>query len=229
MIMMRAVLLVTDGAKTLIEASVKPACITVSRTFQPPLRAFLRAQGGATAIEFALVALPFLALAGASLEAGVTYFSQEILQEAVADAGRQIYTGKFQTANAGISDGTTLANKFRNAMCYPDGQARITTFTCANIRINITKAASFGTATPVQPTMKNPETGISDWNSSFASYTCARANDIIVVQAVVDVPVYFPLLASASATLPNNRRVLQAATVFQVEPFDSTSACPSAQ
>ena len=50
---------------------------------------------------------------------------------------------------------------------------------------------------------------------------------MIVVQAAVDVPVYFPLLGAAYATLPNRRRLLQAAAVFQVEPFDSTAACPS--
>ncbi len=49
----------------------------------------------------------------------------------------------------------------------------------------------------------------------------------MVVQAAVDVPVFFPLLGSAYAALPGRRRLLQAATVFQVEPFNSSSACPS--
>ena len=186
-----------------------------------------REAGGASAVEFALVAMPFLALAGAILEAGVTYFAQEILQQAVIDAGRQIYTGQFQAANASVTNSTTILNNFRNAICYPGGRARITIFPCSNVRVSITKAASFGSAAPVQATATNPATGISDWNASFSSYTCARASDVIVVQAAVDVPVYFPLLGAAYATLPNRRRLLQAATVFQVEPFDSTAACPS--
>lgn len=186
-----------------------------------------RDAGGASAVEFALVAMPFLALAGAILEAGVTYFGQEILQQAVTDAGRQIYTGQFQTANAGVTDTTTLLNNFRTAMCFPGGRARITVFPCSNVRVSITKAASFGAATPVQATATNPATGVSDWNAGFPSYACARASDVIVVQAAVDVPVYFPLLGAAYATLPNRRRLLQAATVFQVEPFNSTAACPS--
>lgn len=188
---------------------------------------FSRAREGATAVEFGLVALPFLALSGASLEAGLTFFGQSILQQAVTDAGRQIYTGQFQTANVGTTDATTLIRNFRTAMCSPGGRARITTFPCANVQISITKAASFGSAVPVRATVTDPQTGISDWNPGFASYACARAGDVMVVQAAVDIPVFLPLLGAAYATLPNRRRVLQAATVFQVEPFNSSAACPS--
>ncbi|MHB2211198.1 TadE/TadG family type IV pilus assembly protein [Methylobacterium sp. CM6257] len=190
-------------------------------------RAFSCSRSGAAAVEFALVAMPFLALVGATLEAGVTYFAQEILQQAVTDAGRQIYTGQFQAANASVTDTATLLNNFRTAMCYPGGKARITVFPCASVRVSITKAASFGSATPVQATATNPKTGVSDWNAGFGSYACARASDVMVVQAAVDLPVYFPLLGAAYATLPNRRRVIQAATVFQVEPFNSTAVCPS--
>ncbi|SFL39734.1 TadE/TadG family type IV pilus assembly protein [Methylobacterium pseudosasicola] len=216
-----------QGESEIGRATTARASRTVRRSILRALHALPRHQGGASAVEFALVALPFLALSGAILEAGVTYFAQEILQQAVTDAGRQIYTGQFQTANTSITDTTTLLNNFRTAMCYPGGRARITVFPCANVRVSITKAASFGSATPVQATATNATTGISDWNTNFPSYTCARAGDVVVVQAAIDVPVYFPLLGAAYATLPNRRRLIQAATVFQVEPFNSTAACPS--
>lgn len=198
------------------------------RSVLSALARFPHARSGATAVEFGLVALPFLALTGASLEAGITYFGQSILQQAVTEAGRQIYTGQFQTSNQGTTDATALLNNFRTAMCSPGGQPRITVFPCARVQISITKASSFGSATPVQPTVTNARTGVTDWNPAFSSYTCARANDVVVVQAAIDVPVLFPLLGSVNSTLPNRRRLLQAATVFQVEPFDSNSACPAA-
>jgi Flp pilus assembly protein TadG len=192
------------------------------------LTAFPKSRAGTTAVEFGLLALPFIGLTGATLEAGITYFGQEILQQAVTDASRQIYTGKFQADNVATTDTTALINKFRSAICMPNGRPLTATFNCANLRISIAKATSFGSAAPAEATSTNPTTGVSDWNPNFASYTCARANDVMVVQAVVDVPVYFPLLGSAYATLPNNRRLLQAAAVFQVEPFNSTAACASA-
>ena len=197
------------------------------RFFGRAFGSFKRADAGATAVEFGLVALPFLALAGASLEAGVTYLSQEILQDAVTEASRQIYTGQFQTNNAASANSATLLGNFRAAICNPNGQRRMTPFTCDNIRVSITKAASFGQATPTTPTVTNPTTGVSDWNPNFSSYTCARASDVIVVQAVIDLPVYFTMLNAAAASLPNDRRILQASAVFQVEPYNSTAACPS--
>lgn len=191
----------------------------------PILGRFLRAKQGATAVEFGLLALPFLALLGASLENGLVAWQQEILQQAVVEAGRQIYTGKFQTANQGVTNQTTLMNNFKTALCTrSDGTPRTTIFPCANVRISVTQASSFAGATQVSPTATNGS-GASDWNANFGSYTCGGASAIMVVQAAVDIPVFFTFLGSQTVTLPNRRRVLQAATVFKVEPYTSGSVC----
>lgn len=186
---------------------------------------FARARGGATAVEFALVAVPFFALVGACLENGIVFWEQEILQQAVADASRQIYTGAFQTTNAGTTDPATLMGRFRRAICtQPNGTPRITIFNCANVRVSITQASSYTAASPVSPVATNAS-GVSDWNANFAGYSCAGASAIVIVQAAVDIPVFFPLLGAAVANLPNNRRVLQAARVFKVEPYPAPSGC----
>ena len=51
---------------------------------------------GATAIEFALLALPFFALLFGILELAVIFFISSTLNFAVSEAGRQIRTGSFQ-------------------------------------------------------------------------------------------------------------------------------------
>lgn len=186
---------------------------------------FARSEHGATAVEFALVAVPFLTLACGCLENSVVFFEQEILQQAVSDAGRQIYTGNFQTTNSAITDSTTLLANFRRAICYTsNGVARTTIFDCSRVRINISSASSFAGATPISPTAQNAS-GVTNWNESFGSYTCARSSTIIVVQAAVDVPAYFTFPSVLTASLPNNRRMIQAATVFKVEPYTTKSVC----
>ncbi|AIQ88104.1 MULTISPECIES: TadE/TadG family type IV pilus assembly protein [Methylobacterium] len=186
---------------------------------------FVRARGGATAVEFALVALPFFALIGACLENGIVFWEQEILQQAVSDAGRQIYTGSFQTANTGTTDPATLMSRFRTAICtQSNGTPRVTIFNCANVRVSVTQASSYAAANPVSPVATNAS-GASDWNASFPSYSCAGASAIVIVQAAVDVPIFFPLLGAATPSLPNRRRVIQAATVFKVEPYTTQSVC----
>jgi Flp pilus assembly protein TadG len=197
------------------------------RGLRPPssVARLCRERSGATAVEFGLVALPFIALLGACLENGLVAWEQEILQQAVVEAGRQIYTGSFQTANAGTTDKATLIGRFRTAICtQPTGAPRVTIFNCANVRVSITPAASYTGATLVAPVTIN-SSGVSDWNPNFQSYTCGGASAIMVVQAAVDVPVFFPFLGAATANLPNKRRALQAATVFKIEPYTSDAVC----
>ena len=61
------------------------------------LRRFARQQGGAAAVEFGLVAAPFLALVFAIMETAIVFFSGQALETAVADASRLIMTGQAQT------------------------------------------------------------------------------------------------------------------------------------
>lgn len=189
------------------------------------LRSFCKARRGTTAVEFGILGLPFIALITACLENALVYWQQEILQQAVVEAGRQIYTGKFQTANSGTTDTATLVKNFRTAVCTQNnGAARLTIFNCANVRISVTQASSLAGATPVSPTSVDGN-GVKTWNTAFQSYTCAGASAIMVVQAAVDIPVFFPLLGSPGLRLPNGRRVIQAATVIKAEPYTATSVC----
>ena len=65
------------------------------------LRHFLRNREGATAVEFALVALPFLAILFAIIELALNFWVTQVLENAVSDASRRIYTGQFQQENPG--------------------------------------------------------------------------------------------------------------------------------
>lgn len=185
-----------------------------------------RSEGGTAAVEFAILSLPFLALVGGTLETGMAFWAQMGLEQAVADASREIYTGEFQNDNKSTKDTTTLLTRFRTLLCTENGKARFTLFNCDNVRVNVTVQDDFSSLTPTSPTQVNAKTGVQDWNPSFgASYSCARSSSVVLVQVAVDYPVFFKLLNPAAVSLPNNRRVLQAASVFRAEPYDSKAAC----
>src|SRR6266705_3556198 len=59
-------------------------------------RRFVRQQSGVAAVEFGMVAVPFLALIFAILESSVIFFAGQALETAVADSGRLIMTGQAQ-------------------------------------------------------------------------------------------------------------------------------------
>ncbi len=61
-----------------------------------PVRRFARNKQGTTAVEFGLVAAPFLALLFAIIETAVVFFAGQTLETAVADTARLIMTGQAQ-------------------------------------------------------------------------------------------------------------------------------------
>src|SRR5690242_1389940 len=74
------------------------------------VRRLIRQQDGAAAVEFGLVAAPFLALTFAIMETAVVFFSGQALETAVADSARLIMTGQAQTQ--GFNQAA-----FKNAVC----------------------------------------------------------------------------------------------------------------
>ncbi len=68
------------------------------------VRRLLRQQDGAAAVEFGLVAAPFLALIFAIMETAIVFFSGQALETAVADSARLIMTGQAQTQGMSQAD-----------------------------------------------------------------------------------------------------------------------------
>src|SRR5687768_17237590 len=83
------------------------------RSFIRPSRrpGFIADERGTTAIEFAILGIPFFALLAAILETSYVFLASQILDTAVQDAGRQIRTGQVESSDTyGVSD-------FRAAIC----------------------------------------------------------------------------------------------------------------
>lgn len=99
---------------------------------------FLRQEEGAAAVEFALVATPFLALAFAILEMVLVFFAGQTLESATADSTRLIMTGQAQLA--GYDE-----TQFKTAVC--DRVAGM--FDCqSKLYINVKEYNSFGRGYP---------------------------------------------------------------------------------
>ena len=62
----------------------------------PAARRLVRQQDGAAAVEFALIAAPFLALVFAIMETAIVFFAGQALETAAADSARLIMTGQAQ-------------------------------------------------------------------------------------------------------------------------------------
>ena len=78
--------------------------------------AFIRDSKGATAVEFGLIAAPFLAILAALIQTFLLFFAQSQLENAVRASARQILTGQVQTQDAGLSQTAALA-AFHQTVC----------------------------------------------------------------------------------------------------------------
>lgn len=178
----------------------------------PPLRAagrFSRHQKGAAAVEFALVAAPFLALTFAILETALVFFAGQTLESAATEAGRLIMTGQAQ--NGGFSQAA-----FKTAVCNALAGGL---FDCANgVYVNVTTYSSFS-AVNTTPPVSN---GVL--NTTNLGYSPGGPGCIVAVQLFYQWPIYVSLLGDNLANLNGGYRLLVATSVFRNEPYGA-AAC----
>jgi Flp pilus assembly protein TadG len=167
------------------------------------VRRFVRQQDGAAAVEFALVAAPFLALTFAILETAFVFFAGQTLEAATADSARLIMTGQAQTA------GYTQA-QFKSQVC-----ARIYgLFDCANnMYVDVKSYTSFASIPTTNPVSNG------QLNTSSMSYNPGDVGTINVVSLYYQWPIYVSMFNNNLANLNGGNRLLAATSVFRVEPY----------
>jgi len=169
---------------------------------------FARQDRGATAIEFGLVAMPFLALTFAILETAIIFFAGQTLESAVQNSARLILTGQAQ------SGGYTSAYFHDNIVC-PNAA---TFFSCSKIYVDVKEYAQFGDITQTPPVTNN------QFDPTKIGYTLGGPGCIQVVTVYYVWPVYVSLLSDNLSNLGSNR-LLSASAVFKNEPYSTTGGC----
>lgn len=168
------------------------------------LRRFVRRQDGSAAVEFGLVAAPFLALTFAIMETAIVFFSGQALETAVADSARLIMTGQAQTQ--GFNQAA-----FKNAVC-----AKIFgLFDCQNgVYVDVQTYTNFASVN-----MTNPLDANGNFVNNF-SYNPGGPGNIVVVRLFYQWPVYVSLLGFTMQNMAGNKRLLVATAAFRNEPYN---------
>jgi Flp pilus assembly protein TadG len=175
---------------------------TIRRVTTNAARAFRHGQTGSAAVEFALIAAPFLALLYAILETALVFFAQQTLQTATTQSARLIMTGQAQTQNM-------TANQFQQTVC---GHATAL-FNCAGIYVSIQKFSSFSSVSMLNP-IKN-----GTFNGSGMSYNLGGPGDIELVQVFYQWPVYAGPLGFTLSNTSGGNDVIVATAAFRNEPY----------
>jgi Flp pilus assembly protein TadG len=168
------------------------------------LRRFARGEDGAAAIEFGMVAAPFLALMFAIMETALVFFASQTLETAVADSARLIMTGQAQSQSFD-------AAAFKNAVCSKIGGL----FNCSTgLYVDVKTYSSFGSVDNSAPLDAN-----GNLKTSSFGYTPGGPGDIVVVRLMYQWPTYASLLGFNLTNMSGNKRLLMATAAFRNEPY----------
>ena len=158
---------------------------------------FRRAEDGATAIEFAIVAVPFFFLLGVMMEIGIMLFTEYSIQNAVEGAGRMIRVA---------GPGTMSGEEFRQTICDQGALVR----DCeTRLGLAVESAGSFqGLDVP----------SISDIDrGSVVSFTPGAPGDAVVIVATLDWEFIFPFMRPLANVEGIDARRLHGIAAFRTE------------
>jgi Flp pilus assembly protein TadG len=184
--------------------------ITAGKRRRNRFGAFIGDSKGATAVEFALVATPFLAIMAALIQTFLVFFAQAVLENAVRQSSRQILTGQVQTQDASLSQTAAIA-AFHQTVC----NSAAVLFTCTGLMVDVQVANNWSSANTGMPILTYDSNGnvTNTWQ-----FNPGNAGDIVVVRVMYLWPNFFGTVAFNMANQPNGSREIMASAAFQNEP-----------
>jgi Flp pilus assembly protein TadG len=167
---------------------------------------FACTERGATAVEFALIAAPFLATLIAIFQVAIFLFAQQVLQNAAVEAGRLFMTGQAQNNN------TTQTQFASNDVC-PMIQAM---FTCSSLMVNVQNYEDFAAANASEPALTFNGQGqvTNTW-----SYDPGTPGEVMVVQLIYQWPIVSGPFGYVLPNLGNGYVEMMGVSAFRVEPY----------
>jgi Flp pilus assembly protein TadG len=177
------------------------------------LRAWRRNESGFTAVEFAMVAMPFLMLVFGILSVSLYFFTNFTMENAVWQASRVIRTGQFQLGAGGYT-GLSMDDRkkaFKAALC-----AKAPQFIDCNKAIILVQSNSGGFGSITQPTCATDGAMIEEKDAKFEAGTAS---------SVVLVTVCYPWSFGGNlpfiklGNLSDGSLLIQASVAFRTEPF----------
>ena len=182
---------------------------------------FRKDEDGATAVEFAFVALPFFALLFGIMELAMVFFVNSALVHATSEAARHIRVGNFQACGG--------ADEFKALVC---GNMKGLGDCWKNVRIDVVEGDSFKTITmptipPVQPKDNTASGSAATPQTPNGVYNANTAGDTLVVRSVLHYRLILPpMLTRLESPIGSGARTMVATSAFRNEPFPDNGTCP---
>lgn len=173
-----------------------------------------RNEAGSTAIEFAFVIGPFLALLFAIMEVALIYFGQVSLDTQTENAARIIMTGQAQNSHMN-------QEQFKDLVC----KDLVSFLKCDDITVDVRASNTFAEASS---NLAQPLNADGTMASGFDDFTPGGPSKVVVVSVYCN----FRLLSSLPAlgdftgsvglslgNMPDGSRLMSSVRAFRTEPY----------
>jgi Flp pilus assembly protein TadG len=170
-----------------------------------------RDQRGTSAIEFAIVALPFFLFVLGLIGIGLYFFTMTSLSYGAEGAARQIRTGQAQK-------GAITVSQFKNLVCAAAGSY----INCNKLSVVIQSEDEWKdiTAQPCVDSSGNRVASTGAGTDAVSTYTGAASKAVLVTLCYTwDLAQTFPFLKLGTGTNGTGSAVVQATTAFRTEPY----------
>lgn len=161
---------------------------------------------GATAIEFGILALPFMMMLIGTIAVGLFYFTTFSFENAVERAARLIRIGEVQ--QSGMS-----AEEFKDEIC-----SRLPGYIdCAGkMRVNVQNYSEFSDI--VTPSCTDNDGKLVPPAST--TYNAGSASEVVLVTVCYEWEFAGKLPFIKVGSMPNGSALIQASTTFRTEPYE---------
>ena len=179
---------------------------------------------GTTAVEFGLLAMPFLAVVLGIFEVAYVEFQGELLQSSINTAYRQMLTGQMQGSSTPVTTGQQFVSTY---LCQAGGARTLPSqFDCGKLVVDVRTATSFAASDETNDVYKTSGT-----------FCPGAPGQVVMMRVTYPLPSILPLdLLNATAhagvvgDVPGQAgwfHILEAEALFQEENYALTYAPPS--
>ncbi len=167
-----------------------------------------RDASGTTAIEFAMLALPFLMLLFGIIGVALYFFTVFSMESAVEQASRLLRTGQAQQA-------AYTATQFKNKVCE-----FVPSFVdcLGKVKVNV---LSFPNTNNITPASLPSCLSAGKQLSNATSFTPGNASEVVLVWVCYEWELASKIPFLHLGDMANGSSLIQATSVFRTEPFDT--------
>lgn len=172
---------------------------------------FLGDRRGSTALEFAMLAVPFALLVFAILESCISFAGQEVMANITDDVARQLRTGQVRKANATEATLKSMICSRLEIMVAKD---------CPGLEVDLRAYPSFAAAAQAGFNIQDGEIALTGITPSTFTVSPGLAESINMLRVFYKWPVMTDFMAKSMANLKDGNTLHFASMTWKNEPFD---------